>query len=84
MDQETLPAKSRVAVNIRPELDKFREETIFKANAGLCDGACDTHRGDVKAFRVSHISSGTDWGYFAYCAEAIEIDENNGMRLVGA
>ncbi len=74
-------AQGPVDVNVRHELDQFRDVSMAKAMDGMCEGSCDKHRGDVKAFRVSHISSGTDWGYFAYCEEARETDSRNGMRL---
>ncbi len=84
MNHETLMAQGPVDVNVRHELDQFRDSTIAKAATGKCEGDCGAHRGGVKAVRVSHISSGTDWGYFAYCEEALETDAHNGMRCVDA
>lgn len=84
MNQEHLSVEEQDDVNIkvRHELDQFRESTIAKAVKGECEGCCEDHRGVVKAVRVSHISSGTDWGYFSYCEEAIETDTRHGMRCV--
>lgn len=68
----------------RPELDQFKDQTIAKAAAGECEGACEEHRGSVRAFRVRHIATDGDRGYFAYCEAAQEEDERRGMELVAA
>ena len=75
---------SPLDITVRHELDEFRDAAITKAAAGKCEGNCVEHRGDVRAVRVANIQSGIDWGYFAYCEEAIETDTHNGMRLVDA
>lgn len=68
----------------RPELDQFKGQTICKAATGQCDGSCDEHHGEVRAFRVHHEKSGNDWGYFAYCESAQEEDKRRGMILTPA
>ncbi len=68
----------------RPELDQFKAQTVEKAAAGQCDAACEEHRGDVRAFRVRHVATDSDWGYFAYCEVAQQEDESRGMELVAA
>ena len=65
-------------MGIRPELDKFEGEAILRAKAGVCDGSCEEHRGEVRAVRIFHPVSKTDWGYFSYCEEALETDKDRG------
>lgn len=38
-----------------------------------CQGACETHQGEVKLVRVS------GWGFFAYCEAARGEDEKRGL-----
>ncbi len=70
---------------VRHEFDDYREEAIEKALLGVCEGDCEEHYGETKAVRVFHKSSGTDWGYFSYCAAARKEDtDNRGMELEDA
>ena len=67
---------------MRKELDKFREETIAKANAGICEGSCEKHRGAIQCVRVTDMKDGYDWGYFSYCEEARDIDRIRGFGFI--
>ena len=64
---------------VRHELDRFKGETVDRAVSGRCDGACEEHSGRVKAVRVFHKESRSDWGWYSYCESAIEEDTSRGM-----
>lgn len=82
---EAAGGASAVERVVRHELTQYREETIAKARSGECEGDCEQHYGETKAVRVFHKNSGTDWGYFAYCAAARKEDtDNRGMELEDA
>ena len=53
-----------------------------RAQAGVCDGACQEHVGPVRLVRVSSQHGGNDWGWWAYCANAIEADRANGLQVM--
>ena len=46
-----------------------------------CDGACESHIGQIRQVRVTHIASGKDWGIFNYCESAIAEDISRGMEI---
>ena len=64
----------------RPELDEFENKTKNEASEGKCDGSCEQHIGECKAFRVV-APDGYDWGWFSYCSIAQEEDRNRGFQL---
>ena len=64
---------------VRHKLDRFKQESVDRAISGRCEGACEKHSGRVKAVRVFHKESKTDWGWFSYCESAIEEDTSRGM-----
>ena len=52
-----------------------------RAQAGVCDGACQEHVGPTRLVRVSSLYGGNDWGYWAYCEAAMQADRANGLRV---
>lgn len=64
-----------------PDYEKYLPEAFAKAKQGICDGSCDLHYGRVGVYKVTHIKSGHEWGYFAYCANARDEDVSRGMNL---
>lgn len=52
-----------------------------RVQAGVCDGACQEHVGPVRLVRVSSQHGGNDWGWWAYCAAAIQADRANHLQI---
>jgi len=46
-----------------------------------CEGTCKVHQGEVKKVNVIGLD-GYDWGYFSYCATAIEEDRKSGFTVI--
>lgn len=68
----------------RPELDKYKDAAIAKAERGECEGGCEGHRGETRCVRAVDKEHGNDWGWFSYCEEAIEEDTRRGLALIDA
>lgn len=56
-------------------IDSGLSFAVAAAEKQKCDGACESHHGDVRVVRVEH------WGYFAYCDEAIAEDRRRGLAV---
>ncbi|MFT5483332.1 MAG: hypothetical protein ACI9GW_001989 [Halieaceae bacterium] len=67
---------------INDELDQFKEVTAARSALGLCEGLCEEHSGDTKCVRVYSQDNGYDWGYFAYCEEAIREDIGRNFKII--
>jgi hypothetical protein len=68
----------------RPELDEYKQAAVDKAKAGICEGNCEKHTGQVVCVRVYDKKHGNDWGWYSYCEEAIDEDTRSGFALIDA
>lgn len=50
-----------------------------------CEGACGRWKGHAGLVRKVHVSdprTGTDWGFFDYCENAVDEDRGHGLTVV--
>jgi len=53
-----------------------------RAERKFCDGSCDDRDGHVGDVVVVRVYDGThDWGFFSYCASAIDEDKKRGLSV---
>jgi len=62
-----------------------RRQAIAKAEQGMCEGSCRSYgtcRGPIVAVHVvDPTPPQRDWGYWAYCQEAIATDRESGFTV---
>jgi len=70
---------------MKPEYPKgFLDQNLANCKeSAICEAGCEDHKYGVQAVRVID-RSGTphDWGYFAYCPNAIEEDKSRGLDVI--